>query len=206
MRIVFIVLLFISFTSTCAAGDSLQVKSLRNTVYFNPLSAGAGTINISYERFLNRKFSLRIAAIKGQILPQGKSFESTRKFEFTGGTLELRSYTRIYPGRTTEDFYFGPYLQYFDDHILDLAFEKNAGFVLDEKGNTIPISSSFSVLKGGIMAGSRQVFFKRLSVDLQAGIHFQSPSKSTPVSSEIISLMTKQGVSFRIGLNLGYCF
>ncbi len=206
MKKLVVALLYVSLSTTCIGQDSTSFKTHKNTVYFNPLSVSLATANISYERFLNQRFSMRIGFLDGHIYPEGKSKRDVRSLHFTGGYLELRKYTRTYPGKTPEDFYFGPYLQAFYDEITDYQFTKDSGIIRDDSGTPLPQSFSVFIPKMGVMAGSRQIYFKRLAIDLNAGLHYQHPSEKVYTSTEIINLMARKGVSFRIGLHAGFCF
>jgi hypothetical protein len=201
-------LLFLIILPLLSMGQTPDEKPriFRNTLYVNFLSPFARTTNISYERFLNSRYSARLGYISGSILPEGTANRSTNFFKFNGGLLEFRRYGRVYPGKTTEDFYFGPYLQYFTDELSDFEYDKKEGFVRNSAGQLLLQNSTFNVVKAGGLVGTRQVFFRRLAIDLNAGIHYQVASKNIYSSNEIINLMGRQGLSFKFGFNAGFCF
>lgn len=188
-----------------ARGQELPA-TFKNTVYINPLSPFVRTLNVSYERFLNQRFSMRIGGITGAIYPGGSSGSALRSFKYTGGTFEFRRYIRTYPGKTAEDFFFGPYLQAFKDQIKDFKYRKSEGYSRDVSGKPLKISIDPLVFKAGFMAGVRQIYFKRLAAEASAGIHYQHASEEVETSTEIINLMAADGISFRLGIHLGICF
>lgn len=214
---IFFVILFL-VTSNCYSGlcqstvsssdktnPAKEQKILKNTLFLNVLSPLVRTLNLGYERALNQKFSAQIAFLKGSIYPQGISAADTNYFNQTGITGALKYYLRSYPGKTVEDFFLGPYLRYLDMEMQDFAFG-DSGFEKDSLGRLKLNQSKGSSWKIGVQAGSRQIFFKRLAIEVFSGIHYQYSTGIRPVSSETINLISQQGIGFRMGITAGFCF
>lgn len=207
MRLILLIITLSLPYSGFSQEDSKQSapKIHKNSFYINPFSGFARTLNVSYERFLNQRFSASIGYLSGSIYPDGVEKKAENHFTQRGITIATRWYTRTYPSKTSEDFYFGPYFRYLNDELQDYDF-KESGFVRDSVGDFVQRSESFSIWKIGGLIGSRQIYFKRLAIDAFAGIHYQVPSKNLLTSDELINRMAHKGVSFRVGIQAGFVF
>jgi len=184
----YVLLALLSFTFMNAQ-DSTSVR--KNEIRLDVLSLVASSkINISYERFLNDRFSTGVSANYGNSKKTNDNFDNG--YRNTIPKYEIVPYLRYNLSKGISSFYFAEIFMSANGgdfkETIRLVDDNNNGYYVNQKSNYFDLAAG-----GGL--GYKIYFKRKFAVEFLVGF-----------GKNLINIDKSPDVISRVGLNFGYRF